>query len=105
MTPFDINCSPYLGYYKYCCDNCSIYRACTPYMYSAGAIVAQSILWVGFILFAALGHCMNRRHMRRTMRGYQAEIQMNNSGAPMVPYGTPVYGTPVYANQNGYGGY
>lgn len=94
MYPWNINCSAYTGYYKFCCNNCNPYtRSCTIYMYSAGSIVAQSCLWAGFVVFCALAHCMARRARRMEMGGFGgAEIQMNMSGSPMVAYGTPVYG-------------
>lgn len=76
-NPYTTNCSDYLGYYKYCCTNCTIFGYCTIYMYSAGAIVAQAILWAGFVVFGALAHCMNRRAMRDGY-GDGDGIQMNS---------------------------
>lgn len=87
MSPFTVNCSPYDGYYKLCCECCGYqcgYNCLYPYtIYSVGSIIAIAFSWGACLIFFVIAHCCRRRAMRDEMGG----MDMTMTGTPMVNYG------------------
>lgn len=94
MSPFNINCSAYVGYGKLCCNCCNLFCDCTYYMYSPASYASMAVTWTVFVLLMLITELLRRRHYR-AIRGdgiVIAEMQMNNTGGPFMsapysPYG------------------
>lgn len=68
MTPYNVNNSPYTGYYKYCCTYQNApYWNCLPHytIYNGPSIAAISISWGLCFIFFVIAGCCRRRAARR----------------------------------------